>query len=412
MLAQLAMTVLLFTPTTAVGEEPEKSSDSWQIHGRVVDANGKPVEDFIAATYWSSNGKQWNEHGDRIKLNGQKDRDTLWKEEGVLEAFPRSRAKQLDHGEFIVTVEDRPRVSVFVTDNEQRHGGYVSVEKTDCDKPIKISLLPLVRVIGTIYCPQAERTPDWTMAMVHPPGDKENYLHFEQCGSLKGVFSLLLPPGGYDLDVYSSSPDARMPRPSERTKHNAPADMPSYIGGIRLEVPRDKPTVDLGVLNVVLPDGRGDYSSFYGKEPPALKITDARGISKDVKLTDLRGKWVLLDFWSLTCGPCLHRSLPELTEFYEKHTADRERFEILSICVTNEENIKTVAEFETTEKPFVGSEWHGKPLPFPTLIDGEGKTRAVYGIGSFPTMLLIDPEGHLVKWGDKVMLEDKLKEMP
>ena len=113
MLAQLAMTVLLFTPTTAVDEEPEKSSDSWQIHGRVVDANGKPVEDFIAATYWSSNGKQWNEHGDPIKLNGQKDLDTLWKEEGVLEAFPWSKPRQLA-GPIQIEIERAPGPLVAV----------------------------------------------------------------------------------------------------------------------------------------------------------------------------------------------------------------------------------------------------------------------------------------------------------
>jgi thiol-disulfide isomerase/thioredoxin len=144
----------------------------------------------------------------------------------------------------------------------------------------------------------------------------------------------------------------------------------------------------------------------------ALNITDARGISKDVKLGDLRGKWVLLDFWSLQCGPCLHRSLPELTSLYEEYAKDHKQFEILSICVTDDTNIRTVAEFEAAERPFVGTEWHGKSLPYPVLIDGEGKTRAAYGIGGFPSLLLIDPEGHLVKWGDKAMLEDKLKEMP
>jgi hypothetical protein len=104
--------------------------------------------------------------------------------------------------------------------------------------------------------------------------------------------------------------------------------------------------------------------------------------------------------------------LPELTEFYEKHAQDRQCFEILSLCDTSADNMKTVAEFEAAEKPFVGTEWHGKELPFPVLIDGEGKTRKAYGIGSVPQTLLIDPDGHLVQWGDQEMLEEKLGKGP
>ena len=71
------------------GDEPQKPDDgSWQIHGRVVDEQGQPVKDFVAATYWSANGKQWDEHGERIKLHGLTDLDKIWKEEGVLEPFP------------------------------------------------------------------------------------------------------------------------------------------------------------------------------------------------------------------------------------------------------------------------------------------------------------------------------------
>jgi thiol-disulfide isomerase/thioredoxin len=222
-----------------------------------------------------------------------------------------------------------------------------------------------------------------------------------------------LPPGKYDLAVYSSSPSARMPRPQEREEKDAPDDMPPYLGGIRIDVP-SQGALDLGVLNVLLPKDKDgiarDVSQFYGQAPPELEITDAVGVKKTAKLADYRGKWVLLDFWAVWCGPCIHHSLPELTKFYDEHAADRDRFEILSICNTAQEKARTAEEYAALAAPIVEKVWAGKPLPFPVLIDGDGNTSATYGIRSWPTVLLIDPDGNLVKNGDLVMLEDKLSE--
>jgi len=337
----------------------------------------------------------------------------FWKEEGVLAAHPSQMAKRLPEGKFSLSVNNRPRISVFAVDKRRKRGGFVPVEKSAADKHVTIKIGPLVRVHGKIYCPEAGRTPDWTMAVVHPPGDRENYLRFTQCGSVRGEFSFLLPPGKYDFAIYSSSPDARMPKPHERKVKDAPDDMPPYLSGIRIEVPAQA-SLDLGVLNVDLPkdeDGIArDYSQFYGNEPPELAITDARGVAKDVKLADFRGKWVLLDFWAVWCGPCVQRSLPELTKFYEEHVADRDRFEILAICNTAEEKAHTIEAFDALASPIVEKVWAGKQLPFPVLIDGEGKTSGAYGIQSWPTVLLVDPEGHLVKDGDEATLADKLSD--
>ena len=246
------------------------------------------------------------------------------------------------------------------------------------------------------------------MSVVHLVDDRENYLQFIQCGSLHGEIAFLLPPGPYDLDVSTSAPKGRLPKP--KLVKNGDGDAP-YIRGLTVDVPAQK-DFDLGTIEVLLPRDKDgiprDITLYYGKHPPDLQFTDARGVRKDFKLADLRGKWVLLDFWTLHCGPCIYRSLPELTKIYEEHAADRDKFEIIAICDTEYEKAPTLAEYDPLAAKIADEVWNGKPLPFPQIIDGEGRTTGVYGIQSWPTVLLIDPDGNLVK-GDETTLLKKLK---
>jgi len=129
-----------------------------------------------------------------------------------------------------------------------------------------------------------------------------------------------------------------------------------------------------------------------------------------MKLADFRGKWVLLEFWGPNCLPCLQRSLPALTKFYEEHANQRDQYEILAVCVvTEEDGPKTMEQLDSVMAPIVEKTWAGKPLPFPVVLDGEGKTFEAYNILSVPCSVLIDPHGHVVKDGDETMMAEQLK---
>ena len=74
------------------------------------------------------------------------------------------------------------------------------------------------------------------------------------------------------------------------------------------------------------------------------------------------------------CGCRFRQSLPELSEFYKQHAADRNRFEILAICDTSSDEGRSIEEFEVLSAGIVKNEWGGKQLPFPVLLDGKGRT--------------------------------------
>jgi hypothetical protein len=97
--------------------------------------------------------------------------------------------------------------------------------------------------------------------------------------------------------------------------------------------------------------------------------------------------------------------LPELIAFYEDHAAHRDKFEILAI---HDNAVKSFKELDQKLVRIRKEKWQGKDLPFPILLDGNNKTHTLYGIKSWPTSLLIDPNGKLVGEIDISTLEAKL----
>jgi hypothetical protein len=98
---------------------------------------------------------------------------------------------------------------------------------------------------------------------------------------------------------------------------------------------------------------------------------------------------------------------------YEKYADLRDKFEIVAF---HDDRAKSFEELDRIleEKKIVEQRWKGRPLPFPVLLDSTGTTVKTYGIRAYPTILLVDPEGKLVKFGHHdvpPVLEEKLKEL-
>jgi peroxiredoxin len=114
--------------------------------------------------------------------------------------------------------------------------------------------------------------------------------------------------------------------------------------------------------------------------PEALAFRTLDG--KEIRLGELRGQLVLVNFWATSCPICL-AEMPHLSAVY-RHYRDR-GFEVIAVAMSYDEPEQIRA--------YVGR--HG--LPFPVVFDRDGAlAREFEGVGVTPTTFLIDRLGQRI----------------
>lgn len=145
-----------------------------------------------------------------------------------------------------------------------------------------------------------------------------------------------------------------------------------------------------------------------GEPAPELKGKDPEG--NEIRLSDLKGKVVFLDFWSTWCGPC-RRYFPHLKELFEKYHDDG----LEVFCVANNDNDPEAWRKFIDESPHGMSNYHhilrglrDEEVGMRGKID---QTQA-YEVYSLPTKYLIDRDGNVIGKFDKAEdIDNKLKEI-
>lgn len=116
------------------------------------------------------------------------------------------------------------------------------------------------------------------------------------------------------------------------------------------------------------------------KPAPDFTLKDADG--KSVKLSDYRGKVVLLNFWATWCGPC-QLEIPWFIDFEQQYQS--QGLEIIGVSMDD--------EGWPVIKPFVASH----KMNYRVLLGNDSVTQLYGGIDSLPTTFLIDRQGRVAK---------------
>lgn len=135
------------------------------------------------------------------------------------------------------------------------------------------------------------------------------------------------------------------------------------------------------------------YAGFYlyfkynsaatGEMAPEIEAILSDGST--FKLSELRGKYVVLDFWGSWCAPCRIEN-PSLVSL---HNDFKDKIDVVSIALEkNLNSVKLVAKKD-------GFSWRYQIIEETSLVM-LSETARLYGVTSIPTKFLIDPDGNLL----------------
>lgn len=124
----------------------------------------------------------------------------------------------------------------------------------------------------------------------------------------------------------------------------------------------------------------GTVGLDFGNLPPDFELATLDGGT--LKLSDLKGKKVVLNFWATWCPPC-KAEMPHMQNYY-RSSAEDDNVEIVAVNLTSEENrgVKVVREFIDS---------YG--LTFKIPLDETGVVGKEYQVFQIPTTYLLNTDG-------------------
>lgn len=126
------------------------------------------------------------------------------------------------------------------------------------------------------------------------------------------------------------------------------------------------------------------------KAAPDFALTTLTGDS--VRLSELKGRVVAVNFWATWCGPC-RLEMPLLQTYADRYPED-----LTVLAVNDAEPIEKV-------QPYVDD----LGLSFPILLDEKELVTRLYRVRGFPTTIFIDRDGKIRYQHLGLLMEDQLR---
>ncbi|WOV88402.1 TlpA disulfide reductase family protein [Sporosarcina oncorhynchi] len=144
--------------------------------------------------------------------------------------------------------------------------------------------------------------------------------------------------------------------------------------------PIDTTGIIVGTGGEASADEELEVGLLQGNLPPDFELNTLAG--ETVRLSDLKGKKVVLNFWATWCPPC-KAEMPHMEKYYSKN-AEKDNVEILSVNLTTGENrgVKAVQEFIDAYE-----------LTFTIPLDEQGIVGDTYQVYSIPTTFMLNTDG-------------------
>jgi thiol-disulfide isomerase/thioredoxin len=156
----------------------------------------------------------------------------------------------------------------------------------------------------------------------------------------------------------------------------------AYHNALRSQFEAIKASASPSAGNAGGAPGAGGAVGASGNAAPDIVMRSPSG--ELLKLSDLRGKVVLIDFWASWCGPC-RRENPTVVRAYEKYKA--KGFEVFSVSLDSDKTrwMNAIAQD--------GLVW---PNHVSDLAGWRNAAAGAYGVTSIPATFLLDRDGKVV----------------
>lgn len=137
-----------------------------------------------------------------------------------------------------------------------------------------------------------------------------------------------------------------------------------------------------------------------GFQAPDFTLLDLD--DNQIKLSDLKGKIVIVNVWASWCKPCQYE-MPAMQKIHNKYSQDG--FVLLAVNNTYQDNFNDVLIFV-----------QNNGLTFPILLDREGKVSNLYQVQALPSTYFINQKGiitDIIIGGpmSETLIESKILEM-